>query len=847
MADKDPKPPIVLIVDDDPATLHELGAALSPFARVRVALGGQEALELVSARRELPDLILLDILMPGMDGYETCRRIRNLDFAREIPIIFITSLTSSESMIKALEGGALDFITKPFQLQHLRRKVCNHLELLSLRGQALIQARRELRETAETQRALLNALPDVIMRLDPQGRYLFVSENVARVSGIAAGEFVGRNLEEFGYPGRAIGRWTEALRRTVATREPFRTEVSFTGAEGLALHELRLAPEFDENGEVVSVLTISRDITEQRRAEALASKGATMIEAQAGLVSVLAAGDSDFTDLARAIHQWSMRITGSAMGFAVAMDPDRGSMAHHAMAAIITPAECGTASVLSDLSRHPGLLGVTSASRRGFLTNAPSEHQAFRGLPDGHPPIGQFLAVPAMHKGQVLGQIALANPGRDYTEEDLDAVTVLADLFALAIDRLVSTRDLQRAKEQAEAASLSKTEFLTNMSHEIRTPLNGILGMLQLMQDTALNAEQREYTAFAMQSCRRLTTLLTDILNLARLEAGIPKAVCETLDLHDALDAVHEIFLPAARDKGLSLEVRMDPGLPEKIAGDGPRLMQILNNLVGNAVKFTESGTVTLEASPLRTEADGRCRVLFTVMDSGLGIPDDRLRELFEPFSQIARGFTRSYQGAGLGLAITRRLVKLLGGFMCVSSEEGIGTEMAVVLPLARITGLEDRTERIRALAGRNDLGLRVLLAEDDAVSRFAAARMLQRLGCVVTEADNGQGALEALLQQEFDLVLMDIQMPLLDGVQATRILRTDPAFRASSDIPVIALTAYAGQNDAAHFAEAGMDMHITKPVRLENLVEAIVRCIVEGRAGGNCPGGGRLRDKRPG
>ncbi len=831
MTDNDPSLPIVLIVDDDPATLHELGAALSPFARVRVALGGQEALDLIGAGREMPDLILLDILMPGMDGYETCRRIRNLEFAREIPIIFITSLASSESMIKALEGGALDFITKPFQLRHLRHKVCNHLELLSLRDRALVQARQELRQTAETQRALLDALPDVIMRLDPQGRYLFVSANVARVSGTPAGEFIGRSLEEFGYPGRAIDRWTEAVRRTVASREPFRTEVSFTGIAGQAVHEWRLAPEFDEKGEVVSVLTISRDITEQRRAEARVSKGETMIEAQAGLVAVLAAGDSDFTDLARAIHQWAMRITGSSVGFAVAMDPDRGSVAHHGMAAIITPAECGTASVLNDLSRHPGLLGVTAASRQGFFTNAPSEHQTFRGLPDGHPPIGQFLAVPAMHKGQVLGQIALGNPGRDYTQEDLDAVTVLADLFALAIDRLVSIRDLQRAKEQAEAASRSKTEFLTNMSHEIRTPLNGVLGMLQLIQETALSAEQQDYTAYAMQSCRRLTSLLTDILNLARLEAGILKAACEPLDLRDTLDAVHEIFLPAAREKGLTLELRLDPALPRNVAGDGPRLMQILNNLVGNAVKFSESGTVILEASQLRTGSDEHCRVLFTVKDTGIGIPDDRLKELFEPFAQIARGFTRSYQGAGLGLAISKKLVRLLGGVMCVVSEEGAGTEMAVALPLACFRGLEDRTEKIKSLAARNDLGLRVLLAEDDAVSRFAASRMLQRLGCVVTETDNGRAALEALLREEFDLVLMDVQMPLMDGVQATRILRTAPEFRHTADIPVVALTAYAAAHDAENFAEAGMNMHLAKPVLIENLVEAIVCCVIEGKA----------------
>ena len=844
MADKDSRSPIVLIVDDDPATLHELGAALSSFARVRVALGGQEALEIVSARRELPDLILLDILMPDLDGYETCRLIRNLEFAREIPIIFITALTSSESMIKALEGGALDFITKPFEMKHLRRKVCNHLELLSLRGQALVQARRELRETVETKRAILNALPDVIMRLDPQGHYLFVSENVDRVCGIAAREFTGKSLEEFGYPDRSIDHWTEAVRKVVATRESCRTEIDFTGTSGPAVHELRLAPEFDENGEVASVLTISRDITEQRRAEVLLNKGATIMEAQAGLVSVLAAGDSDFTDLARAIHQWSMRITGSAMGFAVAMDPDNRAMAHHAMAAIITPEVCETSPVVQKLLKHPGLLGVTVSSRKGFLTNAPHEHPGFSGLPDGHPPIDQFLAVPAMHKGQVLGQIALANPGRDYTQDDLDAVTVLADLFALAIDRLVSTRDLQRAKDQAEAASLSKTEFLTNMSHEIRTPLNGILGMLQLMQDTALDADQQDYTTFAMQSCRRLTSLLTNILNLARLEAGIPKAVCEPLDLRDTLDAVHQIFLPAAREKGLTLDLRLDPALPQQVAGDGPRLMQILNNLVGNAVKFTDSGTVTLEASALRSWADGCCRVLFTVADAGIGIPEDRLRELFEPFAQIARGFTRSYQGAGLGLAITRKLVRLMGGVMCVSTEDGIGTEMAVVLPLACATSLEDRTERIKSLAARNDLGLRVLLAEDDAVSRFAATRMLQRLGCVVTEADNGQAALETLLGQEFDLVLMDVQMPFMDGVQATRILRTASEFRHAADIPVVALTAYAAANDVENFAESGMNMHLAKPVRMENLLEAIVSCVIEDTPGRSCSGCGLPRKK---
>jgi CheY-like chemotaxis protein len=254
--------------------------------------------------------------------------------------------------------------------------------------------------------------------------------------------------------------------------------------------------------------------------------------------------------------------------------------------------------------------------------------------------------------------------------------------------------------------------------------------------------------------------------------------------------------------------------------------MQILTNLVGNAVKFTESGSVTLEVSRLRVEASGLCHVLFRISDTGIGIPDDRLADLFQPFSQVARGYTRAYQGAGLGLAIAMRQVRLLGGAMSVSSEEGEGTEIAVTLPLGCAADERDRAERIKALAARNDLGLRVLLAEDDPVSRYAAVRMLQRLGCVVTEVDNGQSALAVLLREDVDLVLMDIQMPGMDGVQATRILRTDPAFGSKSDIPVVALTAYAGQDDANTFADAGMNMHIAKPVHLEDLVEVIVRCV---------------------
>lgn len=331
-----------------------------------------------------------------------------------------------------------------------------------------------------------------------------------------------------------------------------------------------------------------------------------------------------------------------------------------------------------------------------------------------------------------------------------------------------------------------------------------------------------------MRSTQRLTRLITDVLDLSRLEAGILKTSCCPFDLRSVADSVEQLLCSTARQKGIALTVRVDPAAPDLVAGDIQRVQQVMDCLAGNAVKFTESGKVTLEISSIPAAPDGMLRILFVISDTGIGIPDERLPHLFEPFSQVAEGFTRAYQGAGLGLAIVKRLVSSMGGNMSVCSEQGFGTSVCVSLPFGRVPLGESRQERIKALAARNDLGFRVLLAEDDPVSQFATTRQLERLGCVVVAVDNGQDALERLLSADFDIVLMDVQMPLLDGMQATRIVRASSEFRRKSSIPVVALTAYTLDEDVRKFREAGMDMHIAKPVHMENLVEAMMQCIME-------------------
>lgn len=834
MQSESPKRPVILLVDDEPASILEIGNSLSEFALVRVALNGREAIDIVQSAQNRPDLILLDIIMPEMDGYETCRQIRNLDCAREIPIIFITSLNTSGDQIKALEGGALDFITKPVEVPFLMRKIVNHLELIKLKDEALEQARTELRAVEETRRALFDALPDVIMRFDLEGRYIFVSRNVEHVVPFQAPQFIGKSVREFGFPDYSVDRWAQSIKAVVDSKAPVETEIFFRSKSGPVVHDWRLVPEFDDQGRVCSVLGISRDLTDSRRNEEQIRQSATINQAQADLIRALASGESGLADMAKAVHACSMRITGSEFGFTSSIDPETGSNIGHSLSIMMEGDVCRVEnrSIAFPKGRdgYGGLWGVPLNTGTGFFTNNPQDHPAASGLPGGHVPITQFLAVPAIYRDQILGEIALANPGRNYTQEDLRAVTVLADLFALAIHRLRATEELQRAKEKAEEAGRVKNEFLTNMSHEFRTPLNGILGMLQLMQDSGLNKEQQEYAELAVQSGKRLTNLLSDVLDLARIESGRLPVGCSPFSPKEMLESVQQLFMPAARQKGIDLLLYIDPVLPDELAGDVTHLRQIINNLVGNALKFTQTGSVILDALVLPRSAEGQRHVLFSITDTGDGIPDDKLPRIFKPFTQVAEGFTRSYQGAGLGLSIVKHLVDLMGGTISVCSELNVGTSVCVSLPFALIPETKSRQKRIRSMAARNDLGFRVLLADDDPISLFAMTRQLEVLGCSVTTAADGEEVLDALLKHDYDALFMDIQMPVLGGLETARIIRTGKAFREKASMPIVAITGYAEGECQDEFREAGIDIHISKPVHLESLAEAFLHCITEER-----------------
>jgi len=387
-------------------------------------------------------------------------------------------------------------------------------------------------------------------------------------------------------------------------------------------------------------------------------------------------------------------------------------------------------------------------------------------------------------------------------------------------ERKQNEEALTQAKNAAESANKSKSEFLANMSHEIRTPLNGVLGMLQLMGATELEATQQKYLRIAMESSRRLTQLLSDILDLSRIEADKMVIQPSAFNLAELKDSVLEVFSLSAAEKSLELAFTLDERLPAQLVGDVARLRQILFNLLGNAIKFTEAGYVRVHAQLLPFSRNDTTRILFTVSDTGIGISDDLLKIIFEPFVQAEGSYTRRFQGAGLGLSIVRRLVRMMDGELAVDNTHGEGATIYLSLPFQRHDEAPAQQRQIERPAVPRSL--RVLLAEDDEGSIHAGQRMLEKFGHTVTTAVDGYQALQLLAERDFDLVLMDVQMPVMDGVEAVRAIRTSPAFRDKAGIPVIAMTAYAMAGDREKFLAAGMDGYVSKPVDMTALKDAI-------------------------
>ena len=657
--------------------------------------------------------------------------------------------------------------------------------------------------------------------MDSQLRFSFMSENISALIGIDSSSPIGKTRRELL---AAVDPRDHAEMEThiaaLEAHQPFHQfEYRTRLPDGRYLWvSLSGVPLFGEDGEFLGYRGAASDITARKNREEeeiISREGA---EAKFAIARIL-------QDTARPLQSrldealgeiFSMRsLNVDQKGGVFLLEPGSDSLS------LCTLRGMFSARFIADEQRVPldhCLCGRAVVSGEILISDNCFDDHRHENQWAGMPAHGHYI-VPLTLGTDRLGVLFLYTaPQPSRSSIHLETLKQIGNLLALAIanERAIGLR--LEASSRAEAASRAKSEFLANMSHEIRTPMNGIIGMTELLLNTPLDADQREYAAIVKSSADSLLTVINDILDFSKIEAGKLNIECIPFSLSDTVSQTCNLLAIQARSKQLEFHFRIAPETPDWLEGDPGRLRQVLTNLIGNAIKFTSVGEVAVDIGVV-VAATGPLTLRFEIADTGMGIPPERIEALFSPFSQGDSSITRRFGGTGLGLSISKRLVSLMGGRIGVSSDEEQGTTFWFELPFAvgpsPVAGLQ--------AAGRDPGRLNILLVEDNAINRQVATKMLNRLGHRVSLAEDGEQALTWLTETDFDVVLMDCQMPVMDGFEATHRLRRSTSVRNPA-IPVIAITAHAMQGDREQCLAAGMNDYIAKPISESALREALAR-----------------------
>jgi signal transduction histidine kinase/ActR/RegA family two-component response regulator len=445
-----------------------------------------------------------------------------------------------------------------------------------------------------------------------------------------------------------------------------------------------------------------------------------------------------------------------------------------------------------------------------------------------------------LRENQILKQeLLVSRQASDITAELVAEQFANLDIVLKELSQSVQTektlrQEMNISRKAAETANEAKSDFLANMSHEIRTPMNGIIGMTDLVLGTDLNEDQRKYLHMVKNSAGRLLKVINDILDFSKVEAGKLKLDPIDFDLHEALENIIHMLSLRANQKNTRLCCEIDPALPRNVHGDSNRLTQVLINLTNNAIKFTDNGLVRLQAIPIPQRNDTDLYIKFSIIDTGIGIPADKQQVIFEAFCQADSSTTRKHGGTGLGLAISSQLVALMGSKIHVDSKPGEGSTFWFTCRLQKAQdGTEDGVQArqpIISFPDQQDIiqGKKILVVEDEAINQMLMTALLTQFGFVVTTVENGKKAVEKAAKEDYQLILMDLQMPDMDGFEATRRIKAMPG--RPSHPPIIALTAHAMGKDREKCLQAGMDDYLSKPIGRDELYHVLIRHLTRKR-----------------
>ena len=668
-------------------------------------------------------------------------------------------------------------------------------------------------------RQITDNMLDMTAKKDINGIYRYVSPSYKNVAGYEPEALLGTNSFDLIHPDYR-SMVMSAFHATISSAKITRVEYQLKHFDGYYIWvETVGKPLFDDKGVIIGALFGAREITERKRAKEALLWESEINSTIANVSSALISCESLET-ISDIILKNAERLTSSKLGLAGYIDPKTRNTVTHTSK---KDDNNDTSYKSITFEKFHGLWGGIFENQKSLLTNSCATDPLFSETSENNMPIEKVISVPAIVGTTLLGHITLANPEHDYSDRELILVERLASLYALAVQRKFVEEELNKAKEEAESANHAKSEFLANMSHEIRTPLNGIVGMTNLTLMTELTIDQRENLNIIKTCTDSLLNVINDVLDLSKIEAG--KMIIENIDFNvrDVIEKSVKTHYIRAKGKGVALISNIDANVPLTQIGDPNKLQQVLNNLISNAVKFTASGCIKVTVS-IKELTEAYVELEFSVSDTGIGISRHEMDKLFKSFSQVDGSITRKYGGTGLGLVISKKLVEMMGGTIEVESEKSKGSRFYFTIKFNYKDTLTQNKDYNYAIQRTSGI-LNILVVEDDKINQEVIARILKERDYEVKVAGNGQEALEILKEKEFDIILMDIQMPKMDGIEAIRQIR-EKEVPTKKRIPVIALTAYALEGDREKFLSVGMDAYISKPIDIQELFQAIDKMV---------------------